>query len=80
MRRFALRLAAGALGLAALVAPAQADKLKVVASFSILGDMVEQVTGDLASVTTIVGLNADAHVYTPNVNDARERKTVVSMT
>lgn len=45
-------------------------QVKVVASFSILGDMVRQVTGDLASVETIVGPNADAHVYTPNVEDA----------
>lgn len=43
---------------------------KVVASFSILGDMVQNVTGDLAEVTTIVGPNADAHLYTPNVEDA----------
>ena len=46
-------------------APAAAhEKVKVVASFSILGDMVQQVTGDLAEVTTIVGPDADAHVYT----------------
>lgn len=48
-----------------------ADKIKVVASFSILGDMVENVTGDLAEVTTIVGPDADAHVYTPNTADAK---------
>ena len=71
MKRFALRLATCAFAVAALIAPAQADKIKVVASFSILGDMVEQVTGDLATVTTIVGPNADAHVYAPNVRDAR---------
>lgn len=47
------------------------DKITVVASFSILGDMVEQVTGDLAEVTTIVGPDADAHVYTPNASDAK---------
>lgn len=47
------------------------EKLKVVASFSILGDMVRQVTGDLAEVTTIVGPDADAHVYTPSTGDAR---------
>ena len=41
------------------------EKVKVVASFSILGDMVRQVTGGLAEVTTIVGPDADAHVYTP---------------
>lgn len=45
-------------------------QVKVVASFSILGDMVRQVTGDLANVETIVGPNADAHVYAPNVEDA----------
>ena len=51
--------------------PALADDIKIVASFSILGDMVEQVIGDHASVTTIVGPDADAHVYQPNVADAR---------
>lgn len=59
-------------GLAFTAAPAAAeDKLKVVASFSILGDMVRQVTGDLAEVTTIVGPDADAHVYSPNASDAK---------
>ncbi|MEM8840343.1 MAG: zinc ABC transporter substrate-binding protein [Pseudomonadota bacterium] len=43
----------------------------IVASFSILGDMVEQVAGDHAEVTTIVGPDADAHVYQPSVADAR---------
>lgn len=71
MKRVAFCLAACLIAVAAMIAPAQAEKLKVVASFSILGDMVGQVSGDLASVTTIVGPNADAHVYTPNVDDAR---------
>ncbi|QFT34203.1 Metal ABC transporter substrate-binding lipoprotein precursor [Labrenzia sp. THAF82] len=54
------------------VVPANAhDDLKIVASFSILGDMVEQVVGDHAKVTTIVGPDADAHVYQPSVADAR---------
>ncbi|MEM1307423.1 MAG: zinc ABC transporter substrate-binding protein [Pseudomonadota bacterium] len=71
MTGFVYRLAACAVALAVFAAPAYADKIKVVASFSILGDMVEQVTGDLASVTTIVGPDADAHVYTPSAGDAR---------
>lgn len=50
---------------------AAADRIQVVASFSILGDMVRQVTGDLAEVTTIVGPDADAHVYEPSTGDAR---------
>jgi len=49
---------------------AAADRLQVVASFSILGDMVAQVTGDLADVSTIVGPDADAHLYQPNAADA----------
>jgi hypothetical protein len=51
--------------------PAFAHDMKVVASFSILGDMGEQVVGEHAEVTTIVGPDADAHVYQPSVADAR---------
>ncbi|MCI4666317.1 MAG: metal ABC transporter substrate-binding protein [Neomegalonema sp.] len=50
---------------------ATAKPIKIVASFSILGDMVKVVAGDMAEVTTIVGPDADAHVYTPSVQDAR---------
>lgn len=70
MKKFLSSFLLAGLVLAALPAAAQ-DKVKVVASFSILGDMVEQVTGDLAEVTTIVGPDADAHVYTPNTGDAK---------
>lgn len=51
--------------------PAMAHDTNIVASFSILGDMVEQVVGEHATVTTIVGPDADAHVYQPSVADAR---------
>ena len=61
-----------ALSLLAFAGPASAsDRLQVVASFSILGDMVRQVTGDLAEVATIVGPDADAHLYQPNTADAK---------
>ena len=43
----------------------------VVASFSILGDMVRQVGGDRIRVTTLVGPDSDAHVYQPTPADAR---------
>ena len=43
----------------------------VVATFSILGDMVRQVGGDRVSVTTLVGPDSDAHVYQPTPADAR---------
>lgn len=47
------------------------ERLKIVASFSILGDMVQNLIGDHADLTTIVGPDADAHVYQPSVADAR---------
>ncbi len=59
------------LALIALPATAQKDDVQIVASFSILGDMVEEVVGELAGVTTIVGPDADAHIYQPSVADAR---------
>lgn len=48
-----------------------ADKLKVVASFSILGDMVRQVGSERVEVTTLVGANSDAHVFQPTPADAK---------
>ncbi len=46
--------------------PAPAAKLPVVASFSILGDFVKNVGGDRIALSTIVGPNADTHVYQPS--------------
>jgi zinc/manganese transport system substrate-binding protein len=55
-----------------MAAPAQAnDRIRVVASFSILGDFVRNVGGDRVEVTTLVGPNGDAHVYTPSPTDAK---------
>ena len=45
--------------------------IDVVASFSILGDMVRQIGGDRVHVTTLVGPGEDAHVYQPTPADAR---------
>jgi len=64
-------IVSASLTLAAFPAVAGEDHVKVVASFSILGNMVEEVVGDLADVTTIVGPDADAHVYQPSVADAK---------
>jgi zinc/manganese transport system substrate-binding protein len=47
-----------------------ASEVNAVASFSILGDMVARVGGDRVAVTTIVGPNADTHVYEPKPGDA----------
>lgn len=48
-----------------------ADRLPVIASFSILGDMVARVGGDRVSITTLVGPDGDAHVYEPTPNDVK---------
>lgn len=48
------------------------DKLPVVASFSILGDLVKNVGGDRVHVVTLVGSNSDSHVYAPTPADARK--------
>lgn len=54
-----------------LSAAAERGAVRVVASFSILGDMVREVAGDVAGVSVIVGPDSDAHVYQPSVSDAR---------
>jgi zinc/manganese transport system substrate-binding protein len=48
-----------------------ADKVEVVASFSILGDLVREVGGDRVAVTTIVAPNGDVHTFHPTPADAR---------
>jgi len=48
-----------------------AHKIKAIASFSILGDMVSQVGGDRVDVIALVGPDGDAHVYEPTPADAK---------
>jgi len=53
-------------------APARAaGEVKVVASFSILADLVREVGGDRVSVTMLVPVNGDAHVYQPTPADSK---------
>ncbi len=47
------------------------DKLPVVASFSILGDFVRNVGGDRIALSTLVGPDGDAHVYSATPADAK---------
>nr|WP_167351743.1 metal ABC transporter substrate-binding protein [Achromobacter piechaudii] len=49
-----------------------AEPLKVVASFSILGDIVREVGGKDVSLTTLVGPDGDAHEYEPTPGDAKK--------
>ena len=55
----------------ATAVPAVAEKLKVVATFSILADMTARVGGDRIALTTLVAPEADAHVFEPTPADAR---------
>lgn len=49
----------------------QPPPLQVVASFSLLADMVAQVGGDAVQVHALVGADADAHAFTPAPADAQ---------
>ena len=71
-RRRALMAVAG-LCLSAVFGVAHAaEPLKVVASFSILGDIVREVGGKDVSLTTLVGPDGDAHEYEPTPGDAKK--------
>ena len=50
---------------------APARKLPVVATFTILADMVANVGGDQVEITTLVGPDSDAHVFSPTPAAAR---------
>jgi len=52
------------------VATASAQELTVIASFSIIADLAENVGGDRVMITTLVGPGGDAHVYEPKPADA----------
>ena len=47
-----------------------AEPLRVVASFSILGDIVKQIGGERVVVDTLVGPEEDAHIFDPAPKDA----------
>lgn len=66
------RLLTGAVALALLSPHARAaDPMPVMATFSILGDLVKAVGGDAVHVTTLVGPDQDAHVFEPKPSDAK---------
>ena len=71
-RRFLLSTSLS-LGLALGLSGAAAahEKVKVVTTFSILGDMTARIGGDRVDVTNLVGPDGDAHVYQPSPADAR---------
>ena len=72
------RLAPSALAIALCLgggaSAAQAKPLKVVASFTILADIVRNVGGEKVEVVSLVGPNGDPHSFEPTPNDARRLK------
>lgn len=50
----------------------QTAKISAAATFSILGDLVQQVGGDRVDVVTLVGPDGDVHVYSPTPSDAKK--------
>lgn len=69
------RMAIVALALAVMLhaGPASAqDRIKAIATFSILNDLVKNVGGDRVDVASLVPPNGDAHVYAPSPADAKK--------
>jgi zinc/manganese transport system substrate-binding protein len=67
-----MRLYAALLSIFALVSVSAATQdapLKIVASFSILADVVQNVAGDHAIVTSLVPVGADPHSFEPSAQD-----------
>ncbi|PJF44752.1 MAG: hypothetical protein CUN55_02425 [Phototrophicales bacterium] len=50
-------------------AQAQSERLSVVATYSILGDVIARVAGDVADVDVLMPLGADPHTYSPSGTD-----------
>ena len=65
-----LGVVALAFGLFATPVCAQ-DKLKAVATTSIIGDLVNNVGGDRIEISTLVGPNSDSHVFSPSPAHAK---------
>lgn len=72
MKKFPLGLAIGAL----LVSPlSMAKTVNVVASFTVLADIVKQVGGEHVSVTSLVGPDGDPHTFEPTPQDSQALAT-----
>jgi len=79
IRRILLKLAAASAVVGLTTSIHAQEPVPVVATFSILGDMVERVGGDAVNVTTLVGRNGDTHVYQPTPADAKAVKRATLM-
>ena len=71
MRRLNLFSRLGLLGAVLMNGVSYAEPVPVTATFSILGDLVQQVGGSHVTVNTLVGADGDAHVYQPSPQAVR---------
>lgn len=69
MKRFAMLVLSLLLLLGISPAAAQSS-LQVIATFSILGDIVQNVAGDAVTLTVLVPADSDAHSFEPSPSDA----------
>ncbi len=69
LRRMLVLVLLALLALSAPLSSAQDAPLKVVATYSILGEIVEIVGGENVSLTVLVGGDGDPHVYEPTPQD-----------
>ena len=68
---FGLVCALVAVAALAIPSAAQANRIRVVATFSIVGDLAQNVGGDRVELTTLVGKDGDTERYEPTPADAR---------
>ncbi len=77
MRGWLHQLAGAAIGVIfalSSLAGAQAranEKLSVIATFSILGDLTQQIGGDAVALTVLVGPDSDTHAFEPTADSQR---------
>jgi len=57
----------------------KAGKPKVVATFSVLGDLLSNIAGDKIEVVTLVGPDSDTHVYEPKPSDVAKIANAVAI-
>jgi zinc/manganese transport system substrate-binding protein len=70
LRRILTLVLLALLAFGAPLSSAQDAPLNVVATYSILGDLVANVGGDQIALTVLVGADSDSHVYEPTPQDA----------
>lgn len=72
LRKSFFFLTLAALVLASCAAPTStSNRLKVVATFSVLGDLVQNIGGDKVDVYTLVSPGLDTHTFEPSPADSR---------